>query len=379
MDLGQEAETMRLSQEGKIGVPEAVALATMFTGAELFSAYPSRMADLGQTAGWLVSLVSVLVGTLGTMILACLMANFPGRSIVEVSEEVLGSWLSLPVSLVFLLYFLILTAITLRQYAERILTAFLPVTPLEVIMGLILLGSLLACYLGLEAIGRSAVSLFPLIIGSVLLSLVLVYPYWNYNNLFPLLGSGPVKVLSRGAGESSLFSHFLVLAVVYPQVQVGKRPIRLWLIVAALSASILVLGTLAASMVFPTPVLQENLYPMLQMARLVSFGRFIQRVELFFVFFWVLWVTFKVTLGLYASLTILTRTLKLPYHRPFLLPMAIIVFALGLVPSSFIAVLNIDHGLYWQWGWITGYAIPLLLLVVARLRGKGGRIFGDQT
>lgn len=370
---------MTLLKEGKTGAPEAVVLVMLFIGSELFSAYPTRMAELGMSAGWMLPLIAAVFAIPGIAILWSLLARFPGRSIVEISEEVLGSWLGLLVSLAYLAYFLFLTVLTLRQYADRILLALLPSTPLAIIMFLLLLAALLACYLGLETMGRATVFIFPLVLASVLLSMVLVYPFWNNNNLFPFWGSGPLPLLTEGVQHSSFYGQILVLAVIYPLIRGGKKPYRIWLVTLGLTAVIMVFGTLVALMVFPPVILKENAFPMLQMSRLIFFGRFIQRIEAAFVLFWILGVVLRVALGYYASLTVLTRILKLPYFRPFLLPLAIIIFSAAFLLPNLTTVLRLNMIVYWDWGWVFAYAIPLLLLIIARLRRKGGETASAES
>jgi len=370
---------MKLSNEGKTGVPEAIALATMFIGVDVFSAYPARMADLGLSAGWMVSLVSAMVGgLLGVFILGSLMARFPESSIVEIAEEVLGRWLGPVVSVGYVVFFLVLTALTVRQYSERILTVFLPTTPPTAIIVFFLFVIVIGCYLGLETMGRAAVFTFPLVFAAILLPLFLVFPFWNHHNLFPLVGSGPTRVISQGVIQSSLYGQLLVLAAVHPLIRVKQKKYRLWLIVAALSAVILVSASLFTTMVFPVPVLRENLFVMLQAARLIFFGRFVQRIEPIFISFWIIGVLFKMMAGFYITLTLLTRVLKLQYYRPFLFPMAVITFSLALLPPNFMTVINLAMAIFWDWGWIPGFAIPLLLLVMAGMRGKKGVTPGDQ-
>ena len=84
----------------------------------------------------------------------------------------------------------------------------------------------------------------------------------------------------------------------------------------------------AVMVFFGIPSLKRNPVSIVQSARLIYLGRFIQRIDIFFAFFWMIGICLKYTILFYAANVGLTRLFKLPYRKPFLIPLG-----LSLLPS----------------------------------------------
>ena len=73
------------------------------------------------------------------LLLTKLGLRFPRHSLMEYSNMILGAILGRLLSLLFLVYWFLLTAILVRTFGEMVITAILPNTPLEIIIGIMLL------------------------------------------------------------------------------------------------------------------------------------------------------------------------------------------------------------------------------------------------
>lgn len=271
--------------EGWVDSREAATLVLAAIVTESFLTFPAALVDEGDTAAWLIMLVAVLIGVLAFLPLAALMEKFPGKSIIEVGETLLGPWVNTLFVLAFLAFFLVTTASILRQYAERTVTVAVPQLPISAAMIGMLLGAVVACTLGLEAMARSAWLMLYFSVAAILLVLVLPYPYWNPSYLFPLWGAGPVKIITAGLLRSSIMGEVLLLALIQPALK--KPAIRgpgLWSILVA--ALIMVSGQLSMQATFPVPVFREMTLPSFELAKLIYFGRFVQRLEPVFMPLW---------------------------------------------------------------------------------------------
>ena len=363
---------MTINKE-RIGPIEAVSLAVVFISAKVFLTYPAFMVNLGLSAAWMVILVAVFFSLLAFLPLAFLMDKYPGKSIIEIGEELVGPYLNILFTLGYLSFLLAVESMVLRQFAERALTVSIPQLPISVAMSGLLLGAVAACYMGLEAIARSTRISFIFI--GILLGLVIIstFPYWSLNNMAPLWGPGLAEVMGSGIMKISLTSEIFLLAIIYPSINLNQNW-NMWklgsysLIIAGV---ILIITVVTYLLTFPVPVAKEIPLPTFEMARLIYFGRFLQRLEPIFLPMWALAALLKMTIGIYAMLSLTTGLLKLPYYRPFILPLAIITISVAFIPSNVSTALMVDEKIIRTWGWVPTFGLPIILLGVATWRRKG--------
>lgn len=369
---------MKTLKDGHIGYNEAIALTITIISSKVFFSYPGQMVREGQTAAWLVVLVSSLTAVLAWLVIARLMGRFPGKSLVEVSEEVAGVIPGTLLSLAFFGFFLALTSIVLREFSETIVGTILPETPISVVASILLAAVLYASYMGLEAVSRACFLISPFIMVALLALIAGVLPFAKLNYMAPFLGPGLSTIIERGAIQSSSFAEILILPLLYPAIRQTSKFTQIGLWTIGISTLIMTGVVVVFKLVFPYPMALDTAYPMYQLARLIYLGRFFQRVEAILFFIWIFGALLSLTISFYTSAVTLARSLHLPVYRPLLFPLIILVFAFSLLAPDYVTSLRIDEEILRSWGWAPAFGLPLLLLSLAWIRGKGvGQ--GEQT
>lgn len=87
---------------------------------------------------------------------------------------------------------------------------------IEFIIPIFMLAIGIGAYIGLEPIARVNNMFMPLAGIVLLLSLILLIPYFNINNIFPILGNGVYSITVKGINTISLFSDILLLNILLP-------------------------------------------------------------------------------------------------------------------------------------------------------------------
>lgn len=80
--------------------------------------------------------------------------------------------------------------------------------------------------------------------------------------------------------------------------------------------------------------------------------------------------------GLFFIVYIFSKTFKLKYYRPLIIPFTLIMFAISLIPESLMEVMYIDNKIIRSYGWLVPFGMTFVLLAIARLvkRKKRGRV-----
>ncbi len=360
-------------REGHLGYRETIAFLTIVLSTKLFLTYPRNIILEGQTAGWMIAVVDLLFTLLAVLPILSLLKAYPELTLIEITEKFGGAFSGIIVSLLMFSYFLVITCLVLRQFMETIIAAFLPTTPISILTIFFLIGIIYPCYQGIESMSRGAWLLTPFIVFGTLGVLLLVLQNANIDYLFPFWGAGLPTIIQKGAGTSSLLGEILLITLLNPYLRDRGKVTTILYSSLLVAGSLIIANLVVFLMVFPYPTaLTLGDYPLYILARQIYFGRFLQRVEAFFIFIWVFSMLINVSALFYGSAVSLARGLKLPFYRPLLFPLAVLVYGLTfLIPNFPTSVWLNEYHLH-HLAWVFSYALPALVWLLATLRSKGG-------
>lgn len=363
----------------KIGVAEAVSLCAMFIVTKLYLSYQLYFIDVAMNAAWMAVLLSVMMGFVYFWFMYALLKKHPGKNILEIGDELVGPVINRLFALGYLLFFLAMAALALRQFSERVIGSFVEDMPISFGVFSFMAGVVIVSCLGLEAIVRTARLFGPILLVLYVLMLIATIPFWKPYLLYPLLGGGLQNIVQAGLVRSGLISEIFILALItsyLPENKLGT--IGLWSI--GITGVLFVFTLLAVQMVFPYPVNSELALPTLNLAKTIQLGRHFQRNETFFLPVWALGGLIKITIALYATAFITAFIMKLPYYSPLIPALSVIVISVAFIPVS-VTQATVWDNLYLRGVlWIVTLIPLLLFLVIERFkRGKGGAGGAEKT
>lgn len=363
----------------KIGVAEAVSLCGLFIVTKIFLSYQLYFIDVAINAAWLAVLLASMLGFIYFWFIYALLKKYPGKNILEIGDELVGPALNRLFALGYLIFFLVMASLVLRQFSERVIGSFVEDMPISFAVFSFMAGVVIVSYLGLEAIARTARLFAPVLLGLYVFLLLATIPFWKSYLLYPLLGGGLQNIAQAGLVRSGLMSEVFILALItryLPEKKLGT--IGLWSL--GLTGAIFVATLLTVQMVFPFPVSSELALPTFNLAKAIQMGRFFQRNETFFLPVWALAGLIKITITLYASAFITAFMLKLPYYRPLIPALSVIIIAVSFIPVSVTQAATWDNlylrGVLWT---VTLFPVLLLLFLGKLKGGKGGGSGAQKT
>jgi spore germination protein (amino acid permease) len=356
-----------------IGVSEAVTILFIFISAKTFLSYGRQFFHESYNAAWMVPLVQTFVGLAGVLLLAALLQKYPGRNLVEIGEELAGPYINVLFALFYLTVFVIGAALTLRGVSERVEAGYLPNTPISMVVLSFAVGAVVVGYLGPEAATRTARFLLGVLLVSTMVLIALTVPLWRFHTLYPLWGSGPLEILKAGLTSSGDFVQILLLGIIYPFLPGGKvKQVGVWGV--AIAGFFMFAYIWTSLLVFTYPAVSELALPSFEISRMVNIGRFGQRVEVLFMPVSIFANLIFLSVSLYAAASVLCSLCKLRDYRPFVPAMAVLVQTVAFIPQ------NVPQLIYWNEAYLSKYSlgalagILLVLMLIARFKGKGGII-----
>lgn len=359
-------------KEGKFGTYEAFALASYLIATKVFYTSIRVLIKSTGTAAWYVTIISFLTSLILFLIVCKLMKRFPGQELSEIFDNVMGKVIGKSLSLIFVIYLIYYVGSNIREFLEMIKAYVLPYTPPSmIIFGFMVVVAVFA-YLGIEAIARVSAMFY--YIGVVAFTLILgfAYPYYNIHSLLPIGGYGVTKSIVTGLLRASAYDEIVFLAFVVNAIHGVKIYKKIGILSLIMSGFFISLSIMCSIMAFDYTQGSENVTNLFQLARIIYFNRFFQRIEPVFIFIWVMGSFICIGAAFYISLSIFCKAFKVEGHRPLILPFSFLAFMVALLPKNLSESTQINVAFIRQYSVFIVYLIPVLVFLIALITGKKG-------
>lgn len=359
-----------MNHETKIGHREALTLLVFIMSGKVFLQYPRDMVWLGDAAGWIIVILTGILGLVGFSFIYALIRRFPSQNIIEIYRTLTGKFIGTGAGILFFLFFLITTSLFLRKFAETFILAILPETPISVITGFFLILLMYSVFLGIETLTRTAWLYGPYLLGTLIIILIFSLPNGSPLSLTPVLGKGPGTLLKNSLTHVSMFSEILLLGLIAPLIRDKKKVFGVGFYSMVIAIIINTLVTLVVIFVFNYAGASRIIFPIFQLTRLITYGEFIQRAESIFVFLWFFAAGIELGGLFYGTVVGFAETFRIRNYRPLIIPIAIICFSISLIPPSMTDTVNLNDEILSRIYWIVSFGIPFLVWLVALIFNK---------
>ncbi|ULL18787.1 spore gernimation protein [Paenibacillus sp. H1-7] len=345
-------------------------LVAFFTVGTSILITPSGLAHEAKQDAWLACIAGIAANLLLAYLYIVLGKRSGGLTLVQFSEHVLGKWIGKAVSLVFILFFYLLASLMVGDLGYFLTSQILQETPIEVLQLLFILIVVVTVRSGFIVYTRAAVFFFPWMIALFLLLILPLIPKVNVKQFLPVLEFG-VKPIARGGFTFQGLQETVVLFMFYPYVHKLKGHWNGFISGVLIGGAILLATTIGSIAVLGVSLTANQLFPAYTLAKTMSIGHFLERVEGIMILIWVLSIFFKIVLTFHAALSGLAQLANVKDEKPFVVPLA-----LGLVVLSLMCYPNtiyINEYLSKNWSpfsLIFTLLLPLLLLAASWFRGR---------
>lgn len=328
-----------------------------------------RDAWLAVIGGWILDvLLAVVYGYMGI--------RFPGENFVQYSVTILGKYLGRVIGLTFPLFFLLVCTIQLYGLCRLIDIVFLPHTPFAVLLSSAYLVAVYGARKGIEVLGRVMEILGPIYFLAGFIITLLVLPAVQIDLLKPQFGRGVTPFLTGTPFILTFYGVCIIMAMFIP---VCNRPAngflaKFWAVTmgavstgAIASTSIGLFGYAAAKKMYSAS---------LEVVRAISIGRFLERIELF-------WMLIAIGAGIMAAAVLiwafslgLAQIVGLRTYRPLVYPAGLLSFILAVTSfGNQVQHTNFINYTFPVVGFVVEAGLELLLFFCALLLHKKGKSF----
>ena len=354
--------------------PYQIAMIVIMTliGVGIFS-LPSQLAETAGTDAWFIIILGGLVSLVFINIIIALGNRFPGRTLPEYIEKILGKFFGKIIIIAYIVYFIIFMAYEIRVFNEIAKMFLLFRTPSEVII----IGLILACTYavrgGVECIGRTMELFFPLLFFPLILIILPGLAHIDKSNIFPVFYRLPPKIIASLPRTALSFAGYEVLLFYAGFSSHPKKNHRNATLSIIFITAIYGIITVLCFLMFGEKYLKVNIWPLLAYVKAIDLpGLFIERLDGIMLSIWILTV-FTTMISLYYIVTYsLSKLFKTKEQKQFALPLVPLIYYISLLPENIGQLDRLSNIMFHYISSIMIFIIPSLLLLMAKVRKLRG-------
>ncbi|GAB6179980.1 spore germination protein GerKB [Desulfotomaculum defluvii] len=354
--------------KNKISAKQAVFLVATCILATIDVFIPSEVAQSAGRDAWLSVLIAAVIGYSMFRLILLLCSLFPNHTLAGFNRLLLGKYLGGVVTGIYIVAFLIFCAIAMVEVAIIIPTAFKPGSSIYLWDLTLLLPALYVASLGISIPARMNELLLPL--GLLILVVVVVFniPYINLKEYLPVLAKGYLPPLAGAYNIGGKLGFSLLYFAIFPLIEHKYKLKRIGNLITPVLVFAILSGTLAIS-IFGPALTGMMIFPALEMVRNIDIG-FITRLDALMMMIWYTGFLIYVAAFSYGAAALTKDLFNLKSYRLVLWLYGLVILWIAnfqivnvpLIRTMFLTPLS-------NMVYILGFVVPLILYLVARLRG----------
>lgn len=350
----------------KISTWEFISLTSIITFTPLLVTLPRSAAETFGTATLLHAIYISIIATLFFFAIFKLYKNLEGKDLYDLSEAIGGNKLKIFTGILVIAYLVTACFITIHEFSEDVKNVLFVNASVQNVSIIFVIGISIAAFFGIKGMIRISSVLFPvIIIGLVAIFLSLMKDF-DLTNFTPILGTGAKEIFWDGLMHAGRYNSLFLVFLLAPKVTNLKKSGMLS--VLSTSAVIITVVFLIFSII-PYPEILENYFSFYEVTKMISYGRFFQRVEVIFTFLWLFVSLIYLSTAFATIIYTFKKAFKLEYPNLVLPTLALIFISLLYYLPNCTSLILTREFMYTFITPIIVFVYPLVLLIFCRIKG----------
>jgi len=297
---------------------------------------PRTLTSSAGTGSWIAILIGGGLSLFVLMIIIKLGLRFPEETIIEYGVRLTNKWIGGIISFLLCTYWLMISALVIRIFASMLNSTILLNTPIEVIIIAMLLTITYFVRGDVEIIGRINELYFIFVIFPIIYAIFLGVKEIHPIRLLPVTGGqGITPILFATISSFFSFLGYEIVFLLIPSITTKKLAYNYGIkgITSPLFAYICL--TFISVGIFGIEELQTLTWPTLELVKVTPFpGLLFERLESFFISFWVIAIFTTSGNLYYSSILGFTQLFKIKEHKTLIFPLLPVIYLLAVYPEN---------------------------------------------
>lgn len=348
-------------------------ITVMALGMTILMTLTPAIKEAGQDA-WISVILADSIALLIAWIVTRLGLLYPGQSLIQSSQTILGKWPGKIIMLVYLFQWYTIMPAVLRQFTDVLQTQSLPMTPKFVIVVLIVSLIVYATYSGgIESIGRTSEVLGPITIALIMLVLLVSINNIRWTNLLPVYADSGMLAIGKGAlAPASYLGHAVEFAMLVSFLNDPRKGAKSAIWAVTVASILTLLSMLMVILTLGPNITSSTWYDFFEMTKKISLFGFIENLDAAVMGFWVAAVFIKLAVYFFITCYGTAQWLNVRNWKRIVWFVAPLVAILSLIPRNVTESTMLYLNNYWVPVVlpVNMIGIPLMLLIIGTIRKK---------
>ncbi|OBR92824.1 spore germination protein YndE [Clostridium ragsdalei P11] len=322
---------------------------------------------------WISGIIGVLTIIPFALLIVYIGQSFPGKTIVQYSQDLLGRVLGKVLGIILTLYFFIMSSSSISMYVHHLTDFLLPRTPFLIVTTMHILIVFYLVWKGSEVIGRTAVIAFGADIFFYFLVSMASLGEIDINRILPFFDSGVANVFKSTLKTDTFIGiSQILIAMILPMVHDQKKAFGSAASGLLIGGSFFIFYFIVELMVMGPHVVALMRIASMDFVRSIQITQYLHRFESFMVALWYWSIMTQAGILASCSLTAFMQTTGIKKKNPFI----IIVFALIMIIVTFylghdrVLFLNLREHVWQYFSLPIDFGVPLLLFFVLGIKKR---------
>lgn len=355
--------------KGKISLRQAILLLILALGAPSLRVMPNYLALNSGEAGWLAPIVAVVPGIFLVLVLYKLFLKTGCESLYDIYDRIYGKILNKFISVVYVGWITVLTALYLRMYGERVTGEILFEANLPFVLFVMAVFVLFIVNDKIDAFGRLGEILVWVLISLFLAVFLFVLPQVKLENIYPVTHYDVIPILKGAIPILAISSYITLVMFIGDRISYKKELKRLGTQMILFYSFLLILLFLVTVGLFGANLVEQFIFPYYSTLKNIRIMESIERLESLFISIWISSDFVIVALFFIVMLTLIKKVFNMKSYKkvsPFVIA-AVFFIALNLGNNIFeiengIRVFSVPMNIALFWG------MPILTWGIGKVR-----------
>lgn len=299
-----------------------------------------------------------------------LFKNFSNSDIVDVAEFLGGKVLKTIIGLLFVAYFITISATQLRNFCEILQIAYFPQIPISLLVLLFLVIAVIANKFGPTTIIRINLIVVPLVMINLLVAFFCVSARFVPERIFPIMGYGINETFFSGMSNIFAFTGLSYIYFLQPLLKDSTNYKKVSFIGMGISAFYLFLSIITLLFSFADVLTLNEISPIYLLVRGADWGRFIQRPDAIFFLGWILCMMSYISVSIMFITIILKKLGNLSTNSILAYPISALIFIVAILPKGMVEIRFIENYVFKYFSLALVFVISFIILILANIKHK---------
>lgn len=361
------------TDKDKISVRQLFFVFTIIVSSAATRFLPKYAAAIAAQAGWVSPIISTVPIIAIILMLDSMMKKYEGQSMSEIINTIMGKYLGGLIQVIYLLWAVLLLALYMRYYAERLTSSIYPNINNKFLLFLSLIPIAYMLRSGFTVIARMSEALLPFIGLMLVMLSAFLLPKVRPDTVLPVYFNDIVPMVKASFGSTSILSYLFLLFFLSDKLVNMKSLKKFGYIATYVNISSIMLVDFITIGVLGSAVAERSPMPVLSAVKQISILETIENIEVIIISIWIFADFTLISTFFVVILNLIKSIFKLSDTKPLINILAILLYFLSLgIASNKFDLEEFSNTIIVPLNIILGFGFPIILFILSKLK-KGNK------